>query len=114
MEKVLTLFSYPKPNPNPTGSNSNPNPNRNRNRSNPKPKPNPNPRRRQWHLPCGLERNEGGTVMSRGRGELVAASTAWVLWQNHLNYPGSSVQAITRKATPAQTHLKRNNSWSVG
>ena len=36
------------------------------------------------------------------------------LWQNHLNYPGSSAQAITIKATPAQTHFKRNNSWSVG
>ena len=36
------------------------------------------------------------------------------VWQNHLNYPGSSAQAITIKATPAQTHFKRNNSWSVG
>ena len=36
------------------------------------------------------------------------------LWQNHLNYPGSSAHAITIKATPAQTHFKRNNSWSVG
>ena len=36
------------------------------------------------------------------------------LWQNHLNYPGSSAQAITLKATPAQTHFKQNNSWSVG
>jgi len=34
--------------------------------------------------------------------------------QNHLNYPGSSAQAITIKATPAQTHFKRNNSWSIG
>ena len=24
------------------------------------------------------------------------------MWKNHLNYPGSSVQAITIKATPAQ------------
>ena len=37
-----------------------------------------------------------------------------VLWQNHLNYSGSSAQAITIKATPTQTHFKRNNSWSVG
>src|SRR6185437_7383564 len=29
------------------------------------------------------------------------------MWQNHLNYPGSSAQAITIKATPAQTHFKR-------
>ena len=36
------------------------------------------------------------------------------LWQNHLNYPGSSTQAITIKATPAQTYFKWNNSWSVG
>ena len=36
------------------------------------------------------------------------------LWQNHLNYPGSSAQDITIKATPAQTHFKRNNSWSIG
>ena len=36
------------------------------------------------------------------------------VWQNHLNYPGSSAQAITIKATPAQMHFKRNNSWSVG
>ena len=36
------------------------------------------------------------------------------LWQNHLNYPGSSALAITIKATPTQTHFKRNNSWSVG
>jgi hypothetical protein len=35
-------------------------------------------------------------------------------WQNHLNYPGSSAQAITIKATPAQMHFKRNNPWSVG
>ena len=25
-----------------------------------------------------------------------------IMWQNHLNYPGSSAQAITIKATPAQ------------
>ena len=37
-----------------------------------------------------------------------------VLWQNHLNYSGSSAQAITIKATPTQTHFKRNNSSSVG
>ena len=36
------------------------------------------------------------------------------MWQNHLNYPGSSALAITLKATPAQTHFKRNNSWYVG
>ena len=36
------------------------------------------------------------------------------LWQNHLNYPGSSAQAITIKVTLAQTHFKRNNSGSVG
>ena len=36
------------------------------------------------------------------------------LWQNRLNYPGSSAQAITIKATLAQTHFKRNNSGSVG
>ena len=36
------------------------------------------------------------------------------LWQNHLNYPGSSAQAITIKAILAQMHIKRNNSWSVG
>ena len=36
------------------------------------------------------------------------------MWQNHLNYPGSSALAITLKATPADTHFKRNNSWSVG
>jgi len=36
------------------------------------------------------------------------------LWQNYLNYPGSSALAITIKATPTQTHFKRNNSWSVG
>ena len=36
------------------------------------------------------------------------------MWQNHLNYAGSSALAITMKATPAQTHFKRNNSWSVG
>ena len=36
------------------------------------------------------------------------------VWQNHLNYPGSIAQAITIKATPAQTHFKRNNSWFVG
>ena len=35
------------------------------------------------------------------------------MWQNHLNYPGSSAMAITNKATPTQTHFKRNNSWSV-
>ena len=35
------------------------------------------------------------------------------LWQKHLNYPGSSAQAITIKATPAHTHFKWNNSWSV-
>ena len=37
-----------------------------------------------------------------------------VVWQNHLNYPGSSVLAITIKATPTQTHFKRNNSWYAG
>ena len=37
-----------------------------------------------------------------------------VLWQNHLNYSGSSALAITIKATPTQTHFKWNNSWSVG
>ena len=37
-----------------------------------------------------------------------------LLWQNHLNYPGSSAQAIIIKATTAQMHFKRNNSWSVG
>ena len=37
-----------------------------------------------------------------------------VLWQNHLNYPGSSALAITLKAMLAQTHFKWNNSWSVG
>ena len=37
-----------------------------------------------------------------------------LLWQNHLNYPGSSALAITIKATPTQTHFKWNNSWSVG
>ena len=37
-----------------------------------------------------------------------------ILWQNHLNYPDSMAQAITIKATPAHTHFKRNNSWSVG
>ena len=36
------------------------------------------------------------------------------VWQNHLNYPGSSALAITIKATSTQTHFKRNNSWSVG
>ena len=36
------------------------------------------------------------------------------VWQNRRNYPGSSAQAITIKATSAQTHFKRNNSWSVG
>ena len=36
------------------------------------------------------------------------------VWQNRLNYPGSSAQAITNKATLAQTHFKRNNSGSVG
>ena len=36
------------------------------------------------------------------------------LWQNHLNYSGSSAQGVTIKATLAQTHFKRNNSWSVG
>jgi hypothetical protein len=36
------------------------------------------------------------------------------LWQNHLNYPGSSALAITIRATSTQTHFKRNNSWSVG
>ena len=36
------------------------------------------------------------------------------LWQNHLNYPGSSALAITIKATPTQTHFKQNNSWYVG
>ena len=36
------------------------------------------------------------------------------VWQNHLNYPGSSALVITLKVTPAQTHFKRNNSWSVG
>ena len=39
---------------------------------------------------------------------------AKLVWQNLLNYPGSSAQAITIKATPAHTHFKRNNSWSVG
>ena len=39
--------------------------------------------------------------------------TSLLLWQNHLNYPGSSAQAIIIKATTAQTHFKRNNSWSV-
>ena len=38
----------------------------------------------------------------------------YILWQNHLNYPGSSAQGITIKATLVQTHFKRNNSWSVG
>jgi len=42
------------------------------------------------------------------------AFLAPLLWQNHLNYPGSSVQGVTIKATLAQTHFKRNNSWSVG
>ena len=37
-----------------------------------------------------------------------------LLWQNHLNYPGSSALAITIKAIPTQTHFKWNNSWSVG
>ena len=36
-----------------------------------------------------------------------------IVWQNHLNYSGSSALAITIKATPTQTHFKRNNSWSV-
>ena len=36
------------------------------------------------------------------------------VWQNRLNYPGSSAQTITIKATLAQTHFKRNNSGSVG
>ena len=45
---------------------------------------------------------------------LAASLLRRLMWQNHLNYPGSSAQAITIKATPAQTHFKRNNPWSVG
>ena len=41
-------------------------------------------------------------------------SPATLLWLNHLNYPGSSALPITLKATPAETHFKQNNSWSVG
>ena len=41
-------------------------------------------------------------------------TTSCCVWQNHLNYSGSSAQAITIKATPAPTHFKWNNSWSVG
>ena len=47
------------------------------------------------------------TAPSRPRAETAS------VWQNHLNYPGSSALAITIKATLTQTHLKRNNSWSV-
>src|SRR6185312_16412233 len=36
------------------------------------------------------------------------------VWQNHLNYPSSNAQAITIKATLAQTHFKRNNSCLSG
>ena len=52
-----------------------------------------------------------GTIAVSG-GEFV--NTGSVLWQNHLNYPGSSALAITIKATSTQTHFKQNNSWSVG
>jgi hypothetical protein len=46
-------------------------------------------------------------------GSVSAASTTRV-WQNHLNYPGSSALAITIKSTPTQTYFKWNNFWSVG
>ena len=36
------------------------------------------------------------------------------MWQNHLNYPGSSALAITIKATPTQTHFKQINSCLSG
>ena len=60
-------------------------------------------------------RSESG-MCTRGvvRGVLQVGSWRSGLWQNNLNYPGSSAQAITIKATPAQTHFKRNNPWSVG
>jgi len=48
------------------------------------------------------------------RAEVAIADLQACVWQNRLNYPGSSAQTITIKATLAQTHFKRNNSGSVG
>ena len=68
-----------------------------------------------------LRQRRGGESMRRRRprvwrGARVAraGATGHLVWQNHLNYPGSSALAITIKATPTQTHFKRNNSWCVG
>src|SRR6185437_2672747 len=48
-------------------------------------------------------------VVGGGEGVRVAISSGeeTQVWQNYLNYPGSSALAITLKATPAQTHFKR-------
>jgi len=50
--------------------------------------------------------------VSNNIAERKPSSAGGQVWQNHLNYPGSSAQAITIKATPVQTHFKWNNSWS--
>ena len=61
----------------------------------------------------GQGRGEPASRQRAGEGT-ASGVAAWCVWQNHLIYPGSSALAITIKATPTQTHFKRNNSWSVG
>ena len=56
--------------------------------------------------------SSGGHVMQVAALQVVMPKS--LVWQNHLNYPGSSAIAITIKATPKQTHFKWNNTWSVG
>ena len=65
------------------------------------------PREPSQALLCDVSMDHEPTLIERGM------DVRLNLRQNHLNYPGSSAQAITIKATPAQTHFKRNNSWSV-
>ena len=73
------------------------------------PEPNPDSKAPRTLTVCLV----GGVEQTRL--ELTHFWSVWMrdggsLWQNHLNYPGSSALAITIKATPTQTHFKRNNS----